>query len=90
MVIYAYMYVLYRFRSLARKGIVLKPNMVVAGKKAAHASSAADSASYTLRVLQNTVPASVPAIAFLSGGMSESESTAVLDAINKIDGPRPW
>lgn len=75
---------------LVRQGIVLKPNMVVAGKKSAHQWSAAESAAYTLRVLQNTVPASVPAIAFLSGGMTEADSTAVLAAINILDGPRPW
>jgi fructose-bisphosphate aldolase class I len=63
--------------------------MVVPGKKSQKRASAAEVAEKTLRVLKSCVPASVPGIAFLSGGQSDEEATAHLDAINKL-GPLPW
>jgi fructose-bisphosphate aldolase class I len=71
------------------EGTVLKPNMVVPGKKSAKQASVAEVAEKTLRVLKECVPAAVPGIAFLSGGQSDLDATARLDAMNKL-GPLPW
>lgn len=71
------------------EGTVLKPNMVVPGKKSAKQASVAEVAERTLRVLKECVPAAVPGIAFLSGGQSDLDATARLDAMNKL-GPLPW
>jgi fructose-bisphosphate aldolase, class I len=71
------------------EGTVLKPNMVVAGKKCAKQPSVAEVAEKTLRVLKECVPAAVPGIAFLSGGQADLDATARLDAINR-SGPLPW
>jgi fructose-bisphosphate aldolase class I len=71
------------------EGMVLKPNMVVAGKKCAKQPLVAEVAEKTLRVLKECVPAAVPGIAFLSGGQSDLDATARLDAMNKIGG-LPW
>ena len=75
---------------VATELIVLKPNMVVAGKKHSHRASAEDVAAATLRVLKRTVPASVPTINFLSGGQSPEEATANLNALNVLDPRAPW
>ena len=74
---------------VALEGTVLKPNMVIAGKKSTKKSSVEEVAEKTVRVLKNCVPAAVPGIAFLSGGQSDEEATAHLDAMNKM-GPLPW
>jgi fructose-bisphosphate aldolase class I len=71
------------------EGTVLKPNMVVPGKKSAKQASVEEVAQKTVRVLKECVPAAVPGIAFLSGGQSDVDATARLDAINKIGG-LPW
>src|SRR6266568_2494901 len=71
------------------EGTVLKPNMVVPGKKSAKRASVEEVAEKTIRVLKNCVPPAVPGIAFLSGGQSEEEATAHLDAMNKRDNV-PW
>jgi fructose-bisphosphate aldolase, class I len=71
------------------EGTVLKPNMVVAGKKCAKQASVDEVAEKTLRVLKECVPAAVPGIAFLSGGQSDVEATARLNAMNAIGGV-PW
>jgi fructose-bisphosphate aldolase class I len=71
------------------EGTVLKPNMVVPGKKSAKQAPAQEVAEKTLRVLKACVPAAVPGIAFLSGGQSDLDATARLDAMNKL-GPLPW
>ncbi|MET0301412.1 MAG: class I fructose-bisphosphate aldolase [Methyloceanibacter sp.] len=71
------------------EGMVLKPNMVVPGKKSAKQASDTEIAERTLRVLKACVPAAVPGIAFLSGGQSDVEATARLNAINRI-GDLPW
>jgi fructose-bisphosphate aldolase class I len=64
------------------EGIVLKPNMIVPGKKSATQASVDEIAEYTVAVLMNCVPAAVPGIAFLSGGQSDEEATAHLNAMN--------
>ena len=70
------------------EGMVLKPNMVIDGKKARTASQE-EVAEKTLRVLKATVPTAVPGIAFLSGGQSDEEATAHLSLMNAA-GPLPW
>ncbi|WP_395449679.1 class I fructose-bisphosphate aldolase [Aminobacter sp. UC22_36] len=71
------------------EGTILKPNMVISGKKAARQASAEEIAEKTIKLFRETVPAAVPGIAFLSGGQSDEEATANLNAINAI-GPHPW
>jgi fructose-bisphosphate aldolase class I len=71
------------------EGMVLKPNMVIAGKKAAKRAGVDEVAEKTVKVLKDCVPAAVPGIAFLSGGQSDEEATAHLDAMNRIGGC-PW
>jgi fructose-bisphosphate aldolase, class I len=77
------------FQRVALEGMVLKPNMVVPGKKSAERVSVDEVADRTLRVLKACVPAAVPGIAFLSGGQSDENATAHLDAMNRM-GPLPW
>ena len=77
------------YQRVALEGMILKPNMVVPGKKSPKRASVAEVAEKTLRVLKACVPAAVPGIAFLSGGQSDEEATAHLDAINR-SGALPW
>jgi len=77
------------YNRVALEGMVLKPNMAVPGKKSARRATIEEVADKTLRVLKACVPAAVPGIAFLSGGQSDEEATAHLDAMNKM-GPLPW
>jgi fructose-bisphosphate aldolase class I len=74
---------------VALEGMVLKPNMVVAGRKCAQRATVEEVAEKTLKVLKACVPAAVPGIAFLSGGQSDEDATAHLDAMNK-SGSLPW
>jgi fructose-bisphosphate aldolase class I len=74
---------------VALEGMVLKPNMVVPGKKSARQASVEEVARRTIEVLKQTVPSAVPGIAYLSGGQSDEEATAHLDAMNRIGG-FPW
>jgi fructose-bisphosphate aldolase class I len=69
------------------EGMVLKPNMVVPGLKCPRRASSQAVAEATLRVLRRTVPVAVPGVAFLSGGQSDVDATANLDAINQMGGP---
>jgi fructose-bisphosphate aldolase class I len=71
------------------EGTVLKPNMVVPGKKSGQKASPEQVAAETVRLFKQTVPVAVPGIAFLSGGQSDEVATAHLDAMNKIGG-LPW
>jgi len=77
------------FNKVALEGMVLKPNMAIPGKKSGKRASVEEVAEKTLRVLKECVPAAVPGIAFLSGGQSDEDATAHLDAMNKM-GPVPW
>jgi fructose-bisphosphate aldolase class I len=74
---------------VALEGIVLKPNMVIAGQKCPRQASAAEVAEKTLECLRATVPAAVPGIAFLSGGQSDQAATEHLSLMNAL-GPHPW
>jgi fructose-bisphosphate aldolase, class I len=77
------------FNRVALEGMVLKPNMVISGKKGGKRAGIEEVAERTVKVLKNCVPGAVPGIAFLSGGQSDEEATAHLDAMNKI-GNLPW
>ena len=77
------------FQRVALEGMVLKPNMAIAGKKSAKRAGVEEVAEKTVKLLKNCVPGAVPGIAFLSGGQSDEEATAHLDAMNKIGG-LPW
>ncbi|WP_315767516.1 MULTISPECIES: class I fructose-bisphosphate aldolase [unclassified Bradyrhizobium] len=78
-----------RVQRVALEGMILKPNMVVPGKKSMKQASVQEVAEKTVRLLKECVPAAVPGIAFLSGGQSDEEATAHLDAMNRI-GHLPW
>ena len=65
------------------KGIILKPNMILAGNKSKNKISNEEVAKLTLKCLKDSVPSEVPGIAFLSGGQSEIEATENLNLINK-------
>jgi fructose-bisphosphate aldolase class I len=77
------------YANVALEGIILKPNMVIAGKKCQKQASREEVAEKTLRVLRRCVPAAVPGIAFLSGGQSGLEATEHLHLMNAA-GPLPW
>ena len=68
---------------------LLKPNMVLSGADSPVQASLGEVADATITVLRETVPAAVPGIVFLSGGQSEQDATARLDAMNRR-GPQPW
>jgi fructose-bisphosphate aldolase, class I len=78
-----------RIQRVAFEGMILKPNMAISGKKSAKQASVEEVAEKTIRLLKSCVPAAVPGIAFLSGGQSDEEATAHLDAMNRIGG-LPW
>jgi fructose-bisphosphate aldolase, class I len=67
------------------KGIILKPNMILAGNKSKNKISNEEVAKLTLECLKNSVPSEVPGIAFLSGGQSETEATENLNLMNKLN-----
>ncbi len=71
------------------EGMILKPNMIVPGMKSPKQNSVAEVAERTVAVLKRFVPSAVPGIAFLSGGQSDEDATAHLDAMNRIGG-LPW
>jgi fructose-bisphosphate aldolase class I len=71
------------------EGTVLKPNMVIPGKKSPKKASVEEVAQRTIQILKRCVPAAVPGIAYLSGGQSDEDATAHLDAMNRIGG-FPW
>lgn len=71
------------------EGTLLKPNMVTPGSEAPTVSPDVI-AEYTVRALQRTMPAAVPAVVFLSGGQSEEEATLNLNAMNKLKTKKPW
>jgi fructose-bisphosphate aldolase class I len=70
-------------------GTILKPNMVLSGYEAAGRAGVGEVAERTLEVLYRHVPAAVPGICFLSGGQTDEDATAHLDAMVRL-GPHPW
>ncbi len=79
---------LYRQR-VVLEGSLLKPNMVISGKKCADQADVETVAALTVKCLKESVPGAVPGIVFLSGGQSDEIATAHLSAMNKL-GPLPW
>jgi fructose-bisphosphate aldolase class I len=71
------------------EGILLKPNMVLSGYDAPEQASHGEVARETIRCFRRHVPAALPGIVFLSGGQSDEDATANLNAMNAI-GPHPW
>ena len=74
---------------VAFEGLLLKPNMVIAGMKCAQQAGGQEVAEATMRCLKRYVPAAVPGIMFLSGGQSAEDATDHLNAMNR-SGPHPW
>lgn len=81
-------YELYKQRVVLEKSL-LKPNMVLSGKDCAVQAGTDEVAEATVSCLRNTVPAAVPGIVFLSGGQSDEDATAHLNAMNAL-GDHPW
>ena len=71
------------------EGTILKPNMIVSGKKCATQASVEEVAEKTVACFKRVVPAAIPGIVFLSGGQSDEAATAHLNAMNAIGG-LPW
>jgi len=71
------------------RGTLLKPNMVLSGYEASSRAGVDEVADASLDVLYRHVPAAVPGIVFLSGGQTDEDATAHLNAMNKR-GPHPW
>lgn len=76
-------------QGVAPEGTILKASMVIAGKKAVKQSTVEEVADNTIRVLKATVPANLAGVVFLSGGQTDEQATAHLDAMNKM-GKLPW
>jgi fructose-bisphosphate aldolase class I len=74
---------------VALEGMVLKPNMVISGMKSGRKDPVEEVARRTVAALKAHAPAALPGIAFLSGGQSDEEATAHLDAMHRL-GPLPW
>ncbi|MEK9677383.1 MAG: class I fructose-bisphosphate aldolase [Rhodospirillaceae bacterium] len=77
-------------QGVALEGMILKPNMVISGKECAQQAGVEEVAARTVASLRRCVPAAVPGIMFLSGGQSESDASAHLNAMNANNGPLPW
>ena len=71
------------------EGTILKASMVISGKSCAQQADVDEVADMTVRCLKASVPAAIPGIVFLSGGQSDEQATAHLNAMNQI-GPHPW
>jgi fructose-bisphosphate aldolase class I len=71
------------------RGTLLKPNMVLSGYEASQRAGVQEVAEATLDLFYRHVPAAVPGIVFLSGGQSDEDATAHLNAMNAM-GPHPW
>jgi fructose-bisphosphate aldolase class I len=69
--------------------VILKASMVVTGKDNPKQAGVQEVAERTVRVLKRTVPAALPGVVFLSGGQSDLDATAHLDAMNRM-GSMPW
>jgi fructose-bisphosphate aldolase class I len=70
-------------------GTLLKPNMVLSGYSASDRAGVEEVADWSLKAYYKHVPAAVPGIVFLSGGQSDEDATAHLNAMN-AKGPHPW
>jgi fructose-bisphosphate aldolase class I len=89
-VLHSVFYELYG-QNVLLEGMILKPNMVLSGYKCSEQASVDEVAEMTVTVLKRCVPSAVPGIAFLSGGQSNENATAHLNAMNQILGNNsPW
>ena len=88
-VLHAVFHALFK-QGVALEGILLKPNMVIAGKECTRPASVDEVAAATLRCLRRHVPVAVPGIVFLSGGQHARLATAHLNAINLLPIAKPW
>ena len=89
-VLHATFYELYS-QNVQLEGMILKPNMVLSGYDCSEQAGVEKVAEMTVTVLKRCVPSAVPGIAFLSGGQSDEDATAHLNAMNQILGNnRPW
>jgi fructose-bisphosphate aldolase class I len=77
------------YANVALEGMVLKPNMVISGMKCPKQASVDEVAQRTVEILKRCVPSAVPGIAFLSGGQSDEQATAHLNAMN-AEYELPW
>jgi len=77
-------------QGVALEGMLLKPNMVIAGKECSRQAPVHEVATATLRCLRRHAPAAVPGIVFLSGGQNARLATTHLNEINRLPGPKPW
>ncbi len=71
-------------------GMLLKPNMVISGKDASRQAGVEEVSSATVECLLRNVPAAVPGIVFLSGGQTDLQATAHLNAMNSMYEGLPW
>ena len=78
------------YAKVALEGMILKPNMVISGKKCPQQAGVEDVAARTVKLLKQCVPSAVAGIAFLSGGQSDEDATAHLNAMNSGTNPVPW
>jgi fructose-bisphosphate aldolase, class I len=78
------------YAKVALEGMILKPNMIISGKKCAKQAGIEEVAGRTVKVLKQCVPGAVPGIAFLSGGQSDEDATAHLNAMNANHANLPW
>ena len=78
-----------RAQRVALDGMILKPNMVVSGSECPEQASVDEVAKRTVELFREVVPSEVPGIAFLSGGQSDEDATAHLNAMNAL-GDLPW
>jgi fructose-bisphosphate aldolase class I len=86
---HAVYHALHRYR-VTLEHTILKPSMVTPGKEHATRASPEEVAENTVKVLRRTVPAAVPSINFLSGGQTDEEATANLNAMNAMYPNQPW
>ncbi|MCH8238120.1 MAG: fructose-bisphosphate aldolase class I [Proteobacteria bacterium] len=77
-------------QDVALEGMILKPNMVISGSDCETQAGVDEVAGRTIECMKRCVPAAVPGIMFLSGGQSEEDATAHLNAMNANFAPTPW
>jgi len=77
-------------QNVSLEGMLLKPNMVIAGDKCTRQATVREVALSTLRCLRRHVPCAVPGVVFLSGGQTPLQATVHLSALNQFNGVKPW
>jgi fructose-bisphosphate aldolase class I len=77
-------------QGVSLEGMLLKPSMVISGKECPEQAGVQEVADRTVRCLKRTVPGAVPGIVFLSGGQSDEDASAHLNAMNAGAGAHPW